>query len=216
MGVMARTGKARPRGRFENRHSNRVARLKILLPLTALAILSTLFLLADRRDRDRAIHTDLSGPREDVTAGRVGRPDFAGIGRDGAGIFVSAADAWPDGTDGAVTANDLTGIWEGRDGGRVVASSTSGVIGPDRSSAELRGAVDIESDTGYRLKSDRLDIDIEAGRMVSPGPVAGTGPNVRIDAGAMEVRQVGEQALLSFTAGVKVVYDPSAPRKDRE
>lgn len=213
---MARPGPARPRGRFENTHSNRVARLKVLLPLTALAILSTLFLLADRRDGDRAIRSGLAQSAEEVEAGRVGRPDFAGVGRDGAGVFVSAAEAWPDGADGAVAASELRSVWEGAEGGRVVASSATGTIGADRSGAALTGAVEIESDTGYRLTSARLDIDIEAGRLVSPGRVAGTGPNARIDAGAMEVRQEGERALLTFTDGVKVVYDPAAPPKDRE
>ncbi len=213
---MARRGSARPRGRFENAHSDWVARLKVILPLTALAILSTLFLVADRRDRERAIRYSADTYEEAVQPGRVGSPDYSGIGEDGAEVFVSAREAWPEQTSGEVTANALTSTWKGRESGRVVASSAAGVIGADRLRAKLTGEVDIETDSGYRLRSERLDIDMEAGRMVSPGPVTGTGPDIRIDAGAMQVRQTGRQALITFTDGVKVVYDPQAPERERQ
>ena len=213
---MARKASARPLGRFKNRHSDRVARLKVILPLTALAILSTLFLLADRHDRERVIRYSAAGYEETAQAGRVGRPDYSGIGSDGAEIFVTAEEAWPGRTDGEVTASSLTSTWKGRESGRVVASSASGVIGPERSRAELTGAVDIETDGGYRLRSERMNIDMDAGRMVSPGPVTGTGPDFRIDAGAMQVRQTESQALVTFTDGVKVIYDPKASEKDRQ
>ncbi len=198
------------RSRSADRHSSRVAWLKVVLPLIALAILSTLFLLADPQDSERAIRYSERTYDGEAISGRVGRPDYTGIGQNGAGVTLTAADAWPDGSGGEITASDLTGTWEGTSGGRVVASSVAGVVGADRSSAVLTGEVEIVSDAGYRLTSEKLKIDMEAGRMVSPGPVTGTGPQVRIEAGAMDVLQQDAQPLITFTDGVKVIYDQAS------
>ena len=201
---------ARParRGKYDNRHSAWVARLKVVLPLIALAILSTVFLLADRREPDgRAREGEAAAP---VTGGRVARPDYSGVAANGAALYLTAREAQPVTPGGEIVAQDLRGVWEGSGGARVVVTSRDGTLAENGRTATLTGDVGIVSESGFRLTSRRMDVDAEAGRLTSPGPVEGMGPPGRIAAGAMTVRQSGDSPLITFTDGVKVLYDPDA------
>lgn len=200
---------ARP-GRFDNRHSAWVARLKVLLPLIALAILSTVFLLADRGGPGAGADYAPGAGDETATGGRVARPDYSGVGRNGAALYLTADEAQPVEPGGEIAARGLRGTWEGTRGGRIVVTSDDGTLAAGGQTATLTGAVDVATETGFRLTSRRIDVDAAAGRLVSPGAVEGTGPPGRITAGAMQVTQVGDRPLITFTEGVKVVYDPEA------
>lgn len=195
------------RGKYDNRHSAWVARLKVLLPLTALAILSTVFLLADRRDPGAGA---AFGPGEEAVEGRIGQPDYSGVGRNGAALHLTAEHANPVEPGGGMVAQALRGVWEGTSGGRVVVTAPDGRLGPDGKTATLTGAVDIATDSGFRLTSRRMEVDAGAGRLVSPGRVEGTGPPGRIEAGAMTVEQVAHRPFITFTGGVKMLYEPEA------
>ena len=82
-------------------YSRLVALLKVVLPLTALAILSTLFLLARTPNIERTI------PYADVDIDalarepRISAPDFSGVATDGTGLQVTALSARPDPTNPA-------------------------------------------------------------------------------------------------------------------
>ncbi len=205
---MQHARRRRRQGRFDNRHSAWVARLKVVLPLTALAILSTVFLLADRQGPAGGT---AQGPEGRAANGDAARPDYAGIGANGAALRLTAERARPTEPGGEIEAREVRGVWEGTGGSRVVVTSDDGTLGRNRRSATLTGAVDVQTDSGFRLTSRRLDVDADAGRIVSPGPVEGTAPAGRIDAGGMVVLQEGERPLITFTDGVKVVYDPERP-----
>ncbi len=202
------------RGKYDNRHSARVARLKVLLPLIALAILSTVFLLADRRDPGAGAAFGPGDPGAKAEDGRIVAPDYSGVAANGAALYLTAAQARPIEPGGEIAAEEVRGIWEGTDGGRVVVTSNDGRLGAAGKTATLTGNVDIVTDSGFRLTSRRMEVDAEAGRLVSPGPVEGTGPPGRIDAGAMQVEQSGGHPLITFTGGVKLLYDPRPAKGD--
>lgn len=201
------------RGKYDNRHSARVARLKVLLPLIALVILSTVFLLADRPDSGDGASFG-RGNLEAGANGRIVAPDYSGVAENGAALYLTAARARPLEPGGEIAAEQLRGTWEGTRGGRVVVTSDNGRLGADGKTATLTGTVDIVSDSGFHLTSRRMEIDGAVGRLVSPGPVEGIGPPGRIDAGAMEVEQAGGHPFITFTGGVKVLYEPGSSEGD--
>ncbi|WP_299152803.1 hypothetical protein [uncultured Tateyamaria sp.] len=193
-----------------DRYSQIIAWLKVLLPLTALALLSTLFLLsrtidpvADMPFADEEIEEKLRG--QQVTA-----PFFSGTTEDGDQVSIAAsAMSTLSELDNAVT--DMSAQIDLVSGTRVVLFSDSGRFDVKGGASTLEGNVVITTSTGYRLTTDRLDAEFDTLVVESPGPIAGTGPLGDLDAGKMrfERREGAENAHLIFTNGVKLVYDPN-------
>ena len=100
----------------DNLHSRLVAVLKVALPLIALGILSSLFLLSGRIDPEDAI------PYAEVdVAARLREPrmtdaGFAGVTADGAALTLNAAEAKPGAAGGS--AKTVLGRLETSDGGK--------------------------------------------------------------------------------------------------
>jgi lipopolysaccharide export system protein LptC len=85
----------------ENLHSRVVAWLKIILPLTALGILSTLFLFSRTIDPSDAIPYATVDVEERAREPRVTAPAYAGVTSDGARLSMTAAEARPGAGTGA-------------------------------------------------------------------------------------------------------------------
>jgi lipopolysaccharide export system protein LptC len=75
--------------------SRLVALLKVLLPLTALAILSTLFLISNRINPDDALPYAEVDVEARLKEPRITAPTYAGTTSDGAALEVTAAEARP-------------------------------------------------------------------------------------------------------------------------
>lgn len=100
-------------------HTRLIGWLKILLPLMALAILSTLFLVARTVNPDDAIPYAEVDVAERLREPRMTAPTYAGLTEDGAALSVAANEARPaaDDTTGP-SATALIGVLETPDGGR--------------------------------------------------------------------------------------------------
>jgi lipopolysaccharide export system protein LptC len=106
-----------------DRHSRVVGWLKVALPLAALAILSTLFLLSDRIDPEDALPYAEVDVEELAREPRMTAPTYAGMTTDGAALSLTAVEARPSaGTNPATAAGACDTGWRqdrafGRDGG---------------------------------------------------------------------------------------------------
>ena len=175
--------------------------MRIALPLLALALLSSVFLVAPR-------------PAEDVPAipfaraeavsreQRLGRPDFAGVTADGTRLTLSAEAARPvPGSPGAIAASavrlraempvrafDLAAPEGGVRNGRIAVS----------------GGVDVTTSDGWRVTAPRMEALLDQTLLTATGPVDGDGPLGRIRAGAMRATR----ETLDFTGGTRVIYQP--------
>lgn len=193
---------------FDNRHSRIVAWLKVVLPLAALAILSTLFLLADRRGDNRELPYSQVEIDRMVNEQRIANPNYSTVTDDGTALALSADEVRPDEDDPSeMIAANVIGVIEPEPGTRIDVSSDRALTRDGRTVA-LTGDVAIRSTTGYRLDSEALSIDIETATATSPGRVTGTGPLGRMEAGALELTETDGRYLLNFTGGVKVLYVP--------
>jgi len=202
--------------RRDNAYSRVIAWLKLLLPLAALALLSTLFLVARTIDPTRAIPTAEVDVADLARDPRVRAPDYTGVTADGGALRVVAETAWPD-LDGQarMAARVVRGELVTPDGARYEMTALEGVIDAEAGRVVLDGDVVVSLPAGYTVRSARIETSLDASRLVSPGPVAMEGPIGQLSAGAMEARAevVGatdgdRRHVVVFTGGVKLIYDP--------
>lgn len=183
--------------------------LKIALPLAAIALLSTLFLLSRNTDPMAEIPFSTLDLKESARTERITRPSFAGATEEGDMIALTAASALPRPA-GRLDATDLSARLDTRDGGHFEVVAGQGMIDQPAETVTLGDAVHITTSTGYRIETAELLIGLRETRAESAGEIRGTGPAGRFTAGRMELRTDPGTggAYMVFTGGVKLVYDP--------
>ena len=193
-------------------HSRLIGWLKILLPLMALAILSTLFLVARTVDPEDAIPYAEVDVSERLAQPRMTDPTYAGVTDDGAALTIAADEARPEGdTPDASTAKALVGALETPDGGRTDLVAAAGQIDNTGRLITLTGGVDISSSTGWRVQTEELRAAMDQTRIESPTPITATGPAGTVTADTMRLSQDAENSdryLLVFKGRVNLIYLP--------
>jgi lipopolysaccharide export system protein LptC len=190
------------------------AAARIVLPLLALAVLSTLFLFSDRhggRDPLPWTEAELGELARDM---RLGAPRFAGVTADGAALAIAAEAVQPERTsDGAAgTASGLAARWRSRDGLAIDVAAPIGRLDTASGLVELTSGASVTTGTGYRLSTGTLVASLDRTRLESAGEVTGSGPPGELHAGRMLVTaEPGPPArhVLVFKDGVRVIYAPA-------
>lgn len=192
-------------------HTRFVGWMKIILPVIALGLLSTLFLLSRTVDPTQDIpvtEVDLEQRAQDQGASN---PSFSGVTEGGEQVTFEAAMVRPDlSADGQLLA-DRPNAKITLDGGTVVTvTAANGRTSRNMMSAELLGEVVVTTSQGYQLNSKRIVAEFEPLTVESPGPVTGKGPPGDLEAGRMHLTSSEEEGRthLLFTGGVKLVYKP--------
>lgn len=192
-----------------DRHTRRVRFLRVLLPITALGLVASIFLFPRS-----ILLTDfgLSGLSIDPSDGlRLSNPHFAGTTDDGRRYRVRADWALPDAPDPEVIElGPVEGELE-RDAERVLTlRAQAGAYRPGVNRLRLEGAVTAESGDGYRLDVLSADVDFAAQTLRAEGPVRGEGPLGLIEAGSMRAERGASGDLLWFEDRVRVIVTPGA------
>lgn len=195
----------------DNAYSRLVTWLKIGLPLLALALLSTLFLVARTIDPEQGLpfaDIDVAGYAREQ---RVGNPTFAGVTQDGASVVVRAASAKadPDNAD-ILNADTLSAKIGTPDGGEVSFSAPAAAIDGENQRIELAGGVHLNTSSGYTVTTDRLAATLDQTHLQTEGAVHADGPVGTLDAGQMTLQldQSTGGYVLVFNKGIKLVYTP--------
>ncbi|WP_170418262.1 LPS export ABC transporter periplasmic protein LptC [Ruegeria atlantica] len=193
-----------------DRHSRRVQFLKVLLPLVAIAMLSTVFLLS------RSIETNVSVPftqkdiDERLADQVVTQPNYQGTTSKGEDVQIEASRA-TQGTEGdAPTAAEFRGRLGLLNGGVITLDSNSGMIRPDKNTATFVGDVVITTTDGIVVTTDLLNTALDEIQGDTPGQVNGTGIIGDFTAGRMTfgTEKKDGPVHIIFTDGVKLVYEP--------
>ena len=199
-----------------DRYSRLISYLKVLFPLTALAILSTLFLLSRAVDPDAQIPFADKEIQDRLRDQQVTGPFFTGTTVDGDQIMFSAEKlTTPEGQTGSNEAENIKTVLDLAQGDSITMTANRAIFDLARDHAELTGEVLITTTSGYRMSSDLLTTAISTLTLISPGPVSGEAPAGTLNAGSMSlsVPQTGAAAQLVFTNGVKLVYSPKQRRE---
>ncbi|MDD9725339.1 LPS export ABC transporter periplasmic protein LptC [Roseovarius sp. SK2] len=202
----------------DNFYSRLVAWMKIILPLTALGILSTLFLISRHIDPTKSIpiaEIDLEQRAQEQGATNAA---FAGVTRGGDEVKIAADTARPAPDDPRlINAEDVTAEMHLVSGSVVTVTSDRGDVHQSDLNASLIGNVNVDTSTGYKMTTERLDARLDVLYAETPGQVSGKGPPGDLTAGRMVLtgdEETGE-AHLVFTDGVKLIYTPQ-PAEDIE
>jgi len=201
---------------YDNTYSRFVSLAKIVLPLMALALLSTLFLVARTVDPSRSIPFAEVDVNEIAREQRISAPNYSGVTQDGSAISISATTARPEpGDDSRFSATDLRAQLDTDDGGRYELSSLTGEIDTGAGQAVLDGGVIITTPSGYRITTEQLTTALKRTELETGGPVQAEGPAGTLEAGKMTLSRAGGGDegeggyLLVFKEGVQLVYTPS-------
>lgn len=197
--------------RFTDRRTRLVNWLKVLLPLVALGLLSTLFLLARTTDPDLAIRysdVDVSALSKDQ---QVTGPAYAGITRDGATISVTASTVRPqEGDRRMLDAATVAGRFELRSGTIADLTAPEAVIDTAGDLARFQGGVLVLSSDGHQFETETLLASLDTTDVRAETQVWATGPQGTLEAGAMRITQDEEGGYVAvFTDGVRLVYTPA-------
>ena len=199
--------------RHWDRHSRLVFWAKLLLPLAAISILSTLFLVS------RSVRPEDAIPYADVDIAtlvnepRLTAPVFAAMTADGAALTLKASEARVGGagvTGGQIS--NLIGLLQTPDGGQTHLTATSANMDQIAQQAVLSGDVVISNSTGYLIHSQTIRVALDQTSVDSPGAITADGPAGKITAGSMHLGLAGAAGsgyVLLFKGGVTLLYLPS-------
>lgn len=193
----------------DNFHSQMVGWAKILLPLCALGLLSTLFLFA--RGTSDPSDFALGEVAEIAREQRVSAPEFSGVTPDGSVIVIAARSARPDGDQGEMIAIDNMRLrLDGTDGSFVEVTAIAGEVDSAAQVARLLGLARLQTSNGYELETNGLTAELRSGRIISDGVLEIRAPFGQLTAGMVTIEtnsQTSGQQLL-FTKGVRLLYSP--------
>ncbi|PCH73392.1 MAG: hypothetical protein COC12_05015 [Rhodobacteraceae bacterium] len=188
-----------------------VALLKVLLPLTALGLLSTLFLLSRGVDPTATIPFAERDMADRMRDQQITAPFFSGTTDQGDEIIVTASLARPEGDGTPAEATDLNARITMVDGVRMTLTSDTGSVAMDKNIATFAGNVVITSSNGFVVRTQLLNTTLNGMNGDSPGKITGTGPIGDFTAGQMQIREISEGGALHmlFKNGVRLLYDPT-------
>jgi lipopolysaccharide export system protein LptC len=196
-------------------HSRVVAVLKVGLPLVAVGLLASLFLV---QNDDRLGGNVVFSPGDVEALGsglRIDSPTFTGTTRNEDRFRFTAALVEPDAAPPQrARITTLAGTLWLHNGPEVTVSAERGDLDIPTQRLDLSGEVVITTSDGYRMVTDKATIDLRAGAVVAGDEVVSTGPLGAITSGSLHVAPAadsGEARRFSFSDGVRVVYDPPDP-----
>ena len=198
--------------RADNLYSQLVGWAKIILPLSALALLSTLFLFSrtTTEPADIALEEVEAIAREQ----RISAPEFSGVTDDGAVIVISAKSARP-----GASRPDTVGIDDMRlridnpGGSSIEVTATQGEIDGRAQVARFLGLARLATSNGYEMETNGLIANLETGRVTSDGLLEIRTPFGQLTAGRVTFQVASENTAqeMLFTDGVRLLYTPQTP-----
>lgn len=198
-------------------YSRFVALVKVALPLLALVLLSSLFLMARRPGDDGAA----LGPGDVLRLARDQRLDdaeYVGVTDSGDRVVLTATTAIPRGGTDLVDVTGLTATLDAPDGRVTRLTARTGAIDRAAQSGDFSGDVRVATSDGYRLYSEALHASFDGDLIRSDVPVRLVGPRLSITADSMEARAglTGPAGHVVFKGGVRLVYEPGEDGADPE
>ena len=191
-------------------YSRMVAFLKVLLPLAALAILATLFLLSRSIDLDATIPFSENEVADRLRDQQVTGPFFSGTTPKGDQVLIQATRARPALAGSPAEATDISARLITATGARMTLMADLATVDTAADMATFSGQVLITTSTGIEMRTETLNTALHGIKGNAPEHVSATSPIGDITAGQMEfAAQNGDGPLhVLFKSGVKLLYQP--------
>lgn len=194
-------------------YSRIVAFLKVVLPLSALALLSTLFLISSKisGSSSNAIPFAKVDLEQRAREQQITAPFFSGKTSAGHLVSFTAETAKPDLEDPHKSqADKMDATIDLTDGSQLEFASKKAMINNRTFIATLKGDVVIQSSSGYTLRTEELHTNMRELGAESPSAISGDGPAGVFEAGKMVIlpTENPNEVTLYFTNRVKLIYTP--------
>lgn len=189
-------------------HSSLVRKLRLLLPLAALAIVVVMFSWSDMDKISAPV------PREKISPQTVGKnellsPKFQSEDSNRQPYTITAEKAFQksENLDQVILDKPVADI-NLKDGTWVALEAATGDFSQSSGNLVLDGQVKVFHDSGYELHTDHMDIDIKNETLSSTKPVTGHGPGADIEASGLT--GTGDNKTLIFTGPAKLILRPAS------
>ena len=184
--------------------------MRVLLPVTALAILSTLFLIAERVDTGSRFAFDDIDLSDILLEPGITAPRFAVRTEAGETVRLSA-DEVMGATNGPVSARNIVLLIQDKTGSELALRADSAQITLGSDEIAFSGQVVLTTSHGLRVTTDRLIAARDLSLFAFPEPVTADAPFGAFSANHVTVErqmsQDGEASYrLLFQDGVKLLY----------
>lgn len=190
----------------ENVYSQFVSLMKVVLPIAALGLMSTVFLFARAPTQDGTI--PYAEIEEIAREQRISGPQVSGVADDGSIIEITARTARPNGS--VLSVESMVATINALDGTQIDISAGMGEVDTRNKTAQLTGLARLVTSNGYEMETMGLSADLETGRIVSDGSLEVRTPFGELTAGQLVVEtpdaEQGQRML--FQNGVRLVYTP--------
>lgn len=163
--------------------------LRVVLPLLALVILSTMFMFSDQPEDDPQIPYSAMDPDRLARERRMVAPQYSGVTDDGGQLTLRAQEAAPGGATGAGAgagwASDLQLDWQRPDGLRARLTAPDAEL--DDATIALSGGVRMTTSSGWTLDAPRVEAATDRSHLLATDGVQADAPFGRITADRMEL-----------------------------
>ncbi len=183
--------------------------LKVTLPLIALVLLSTMFLISRKVDPTAAVALSDQAFRERIGNSQLSGPQYDGNTNTGKSMTVTAQSARPDPVVEGKTYGQVVNAQINLDSGEIMTiTADTGIVDEDQDLAVLSGNVHLITTDGYDFQTSQLTSLLSKVEGESAGRIYGFGPPGTLEAGKMFVTtdEANGKVQLLFTQGVHLVY----------
>lgn len=185
--------------------------LRVLLPLVALVMLSTMFLLSRGSDSESRIPYAEVDAQAAARDGRIVGPEYMGVTDDGVQMSLRADSVTPDQAGEGGQASDLRLDWQRPDG--VTAEVTAPAGGAGDGVVQLEGGVVMSTSTGWQVRSSQLQAQTDRSVITADQGIEADAPFGTLRADRMRLApqdDAGDDspAILNFSGGVRLIYQP--------
>ncbi len=192
-------------------YSQFITALKVLLPLSALGLLSTLFLVPRDLDLDAAIPFAQIELQKRLKNQQITAPFFSGQTEHGHSLILKAESAQPDleSPEETIVMNLMARI-NTISGDQYNVTANQGVADKEYQEIVLKGDVVMNTSADYTVKTSSMTFGLAEIRAESGNEIHASGPLGTFKAGRMALRPAKDTDViyLFFTKGVKLIYLP--------
>jgi lipopolysaccharide export system protein LptC len=189
-----------------NLYSQFVGFLKIILPLAALALMSTVFLFARAPSQENAIpYAEIEALAQEP---RLSGAQLSGMTDDGSVIELTARTTRPSGD--TISAEALAAGIDTADGIRIDIRAGGGEIDNTTRIARLTGLAHLQTSNGFEMEAAGFSADLTTGRIRSDGALEVQAPFGSLTAGQLviETPEGADGQVMLFQNGVRLLYTP--------
>lgn len=184
------------------RHSKMVRRMRLIFPVAALAVVVVLMTWKDDNAPLTAVPREQVSPQT-VTQNELVNPKFQSEDTNNQPYTITADKATQNAEDmDTVALQKPVADMTLKSGGWVSLKADNGAYKQSTGNLDLDGQVEVHHDSGYEIRTDKMNINVGGQTIVSDGPVTGHGPAADITANGLQAD--GNNHTLIFKGPAKL------------